>query len=142
MLSKSYVKYFSIISTVVLTLLVSGCGIFGSDEASLDGDLSYEVEGSEGDTVFLSKNSYIGTSAAFETLTTVQIPASGVVSGDLEDGNYDGYQLQASPYGDNNLSITLRLLSDGDVLGEEDTPNEHGIYVVEVGDIPDFSDFQ
>ncbi len=142
MLSKSYVKYLSVISTVILTLLLSGCGIFGSDDASLDGDLSYEVEGSEGDTVFLSKNSYIGTSGEFETLANVQIPESGIASGDLEDGNYDGYQLHASPVGGENPTITLRLLSDGDVLGEEDTPTEDGIYIVEVGDIPDFSEFQ
>lgn len=143
MLSTSYAKYLSVLSILVISLIFSGCGIFGSDDdVSLNGDLSYEVEGTEGSSVFLSKNSYIGTSAQFETLGGVQIPSSGIASGDLEDGDYDGYQLSASGFSDETPSITLRLLSDGETLGETSTPDENGIYTVEVGEIPDFGDFQ
>lgn len=142
-MSKLYSKTIPVLSTLVLTLLLAGCGIFGSDDdVSLDGDLSYEVHGSEGQSVFLSSNSYSGTTASYETVGSVTIPESGVASGDLEDGDYDGYQLAASGISGEEPSITLRLLSDGEVLGETSSPTEDGIYMVEVGDIPDFGDFE
>lgn len=142
MLSTPHTKYRSILSVVIISLTLSGCGIFGSDDVSLNGDLSYEVEGTEGSSVFLSKNSYIGTNAQFETLGGIQIPSTGIASGDLEDGDYDGYQLSASGFSGESSSITLRLLSDGEILGETNTPDENGIYMVEVGEIPDYGDFQ
>ncbi|WP_390297713.1 hypothetical protein [Gracilimonas halophila] len=100
--------------------------------------MRYLVEGNEGESVFLSFNAYTENEINFETIGTVTINSSGSAEGDLEDGNYSGYQLQASSFGGDNPSITLKLLSDGDVLGEIDEPNNDGIYIVEVGEIPEF----
>lgn len=105
---------------------------------SLDGDLRFLVEGDEGASVFLSYNSYMENEIMFETIGGVTINSSGTAEGDLEDGNYSGYQLQASAFGGDTPSITLKLLSDGEVLGQTDEPNNNGIYIVEVGDIPEF----
>lgn len=105
---------------------------------SLDGDLRYLVEGNEGASVFLSFNSYTENEINFETIGGVTINSSGSAEGDLEDGNFSGYQLQASSFGGDTPSITLKLLSDGEVLGETDQPNNDGIYIVEVGEIPEF----
>ena len=96
------------------------------------------VEGSEGETVFLSYNAYTSDGGTFETLGQVTIPSLGSVEGDLNDGDFSGYQLSASPIGGEDPNITLTLLSDGEVLGETSEANNEGIFTVEVGEIPDF----
>jgi hypothetical protein len=60
----------------------------------------------------------------------------------LEDGDYDGYILQASPIGGGEPDITLRLMSNDKKLGETSTITDDGVFLIEKGDIPDLSDFQ
>ena len=43
--------------------------------------------------------------------------------------------------GGNPEFLVARLYSDGQLLGETDSPNEDGVYVVEVGDMPGEDDF-
>ncbi|MDZ7716178.1 MAG: hypothetical protein U5J95_08205 [Balneolaceae bacterium] len=122
-------------------ILFASCGSSsGGGEASLDGDLTYEVVGTPGESVQLSQSNYDGNTFNFETLEAIQIPQSGNASGDLPDGDYEGYQLQASPFGGDIQNLTLRLLSDGEVLGETSEPDPNsGVWIVEVGNIPDFN---
>lgn len=140
--SRSFLQFILI---VVLGVSLSACGLFGSDDdsgASLGGDLSWRVEGQEGLTVQISRGYYDGSSFNFSTVESADL-SGGSASGDLEDGDYTGYQLQASPYGgSSSASLTLQLLSDGDVLEETSEPNENGIWMVEVGEMPSSEDFQ
>ncbi len=124
----------SILILTFVSLSILACGTDSDPGASLDGDLSYEVQGAEGEEVMISKTTYDGDEVRFETVTSVTVPAEG----DLENGNYEGYQLQASPFGEETPDITLRLLSDGEVLGETSSPTENGVFLVEVGEMPEF----
>lgn len=124
-----------------LVLGLTGCGLFGGngdDGASLDGDLSWRVEADPGVelTVTISRSYYDGSSVDFSTLRSYGIE-EGSASGDLEDGDYEGYRLQASPFGGGHTpsSVTLQLLSDGDVV-EETSETQDGVWMVEVGDFP------
>lgn len=140
---KNLSKTISLISTcTVLVLVLASCSSDSGGGASLDGDLRYLVEGSEGETVSLSATSFTKTEGNFETLGSVTIESTGTAEGDLEDGDFSGYQLQATSYGSEDVDITLKLLGDGDVLGETSETNSEGIYMVEVGDIPSYEDFQ
>lgn len=131
-------KIKSILTICLLGLVVSACSSDSGSNVSLDGDLRYLVEGPEGETVYLSYNSYTSDGGTFETIGEVTTSSSGTAEGDLEDGNYTGYQLSASPVGDDSPDITLKLLSDGEVLGETSEANSDGIFTVEVGEIPEY----
>lgn len=133
---------FSILSSTFLLLFMSACSTNSGGGVSLDGDLRYMVEGSEGESLFLSYGSYTSNGGTFETIGSVTIGSSGSVEGDLEDGDFTGYQLQGSPQGSDNPDITLKLMSDGEVLGETSEVNSNGIFMVEVGEIPSFEDFE
>ena len=138
--SETITKCLSTLSIFVVALLITGCGIFGSGSSGppLDGDLSYEVEGAEGETVYISRTAFMNDEANFSTIGSVTSPGSG----DLEDGDYDGYILQASPLGGGEPDITLRLMSNDKKLGETSTITDDGIFLIEKGDIPDLSDLQ
>lgn len=61
------------------------------------------------------------------------------MTGDLEDGDYEAYRLQASGVGETPESLTLKLLNDGEVQKSTDTPEEdQDIWMVQVGEFPDF----
>ncbi len=128
-----------------LTLSLIGCGLFGSnsDEGpTLDGDLSWRVEADESVelTVTISRSYYDGSSVNSSTLRSYGLE-NGSASGDLEDGEYDAYRLQASPFGGGHTpsSVTLQLLNDGEVV-KETSETQDGIWMVEVGDFPDTSE--
>ena len=108
--SETTTIYLLISSFLMVGLLFTGCSIFGSgsDGPPLDGDLSYEVSGDEGTSVYISRTAYRDGEINFSTIGGVTSPASG----DLEDGDYDGYVLQASPVGGGEPDITLRLMSN------------------------------
>lgn len=129
-----------VFTAVFIGLFFTACSTDSGDSPSLDGDLRYLVEGSEGETVYLSYNSYTSEGGTFETIGEVTIPSSGSSEGDLVDGDFVGYQLSASPMGEDNPDITLTLLSDGEVLGETSETNSDGIFTVEVGEIPHFGE--
>lgn len=130
-------RLLSVISIISFTSLFAiSCSTDSGGGVSLDGDLRYQVEGSEGETIYLSVNRYTESGGSFETIGEVTVSSSGTAEGDLQDGNYTGFQLQGSGQGGNEPNVTLKLLGDGDVLGEADEPNSNGIFMVEVGNIP------
>lgn len=129
----------------LLVLTLSSCGLFGGNEdggPSLDGDLSWRVEADESVelTVTISRSYYDGSSVNSSTLRSYGLE-NGSASGDLEDGEYEGYRLVASPFGGGHTpsSVTLQLLNDGEVL-KETSETQDGIWMVEVGEFPDTSE--
>ncbi len=135
------------VSTFLVIFVVGGlsaCGLFGGndDDPSLDGDLSWRVMADEDVelTVTISRSYYDGSSVNFSTLRSYGVE-NGRASGDLEDGDYEGYRLQASPFagGHTPSSVTLQLLSDGEVL-EETSETQDGVWIVEVGEFPEEGD--
>jgi len=122
----------------LLLFVISGCGDDSSNSASLDGDLSFEVTGDAGTSFVMSRTQVTGDGANFSTIGTVVSPDEG----DLEDGDFDGYVLQASPIGGGEPDITLMLRSDGDVVKETSSITDNGVFRIEVGDVPDLSDLQ
>lgn len=126
---------------IALVFSLSACGLFGGDDgASLDGDLSWRVSGPEGISVQLTNSSWDGESWSGSS-RTVSL-SGGTATGDLEDGDYEGYQLQASGFGETPESLTLQLRNDGDVVEETSEPNENDIWMIEVGEMPSEEDFQ
>ena len=123
---------------LVSVIILSACSSDSGNEASLDGDLRYQVEGPEVASILISYNAYTQSEAEFEMLYTITLNSSGEAEGDLPDGDYTGFQLQASAFGDQVPDITLTLLSDGDVLGST-SQYQDGVFIVEVGEIPDFN---
>jgi|AntRauTorcE11897_2_1112592.scaffolds.fasta_scaffold00167_21 hypothetical protein len=130
-------RFFSGLLILSLMLVFSSCKK-DSGGPSLDGDLRYLVEGNEGESTFLSFTSYTENEINSATIGGVTLNSSGSEEGDLEDGNFSGYQLFASSLSGDTPSITLKLLSDGDVLGETNELSGDGFYIIEVGDIPEF----
>lgn len=125
------------VALIIFSISLMGCGSgSGSGAGSLDGDLSYVVEGDEGEEMVISKTTYDGEEVQFSTVENVTVPAEG----DLADGDYEGFVLQASPFGGGSPDVTLKLLSDGEVLGKTSSPDEHGVFTVEVGNLPDLSE--
>jgi hypothetical protein len=121
----------------------AACGTDSDDgsSASLNGDLSFEVESSSAVDVLISRNYFDGSSIDFQLVESEPFPeGGGTISGDLEDGDYEAYQLAASLQGGVSADLTLRLISDGEVLGETSEANSDGIYVVQVGEFPDFGE--
>ena len=125
----------------ILTIIVfalAGCGDDSSNADKLDGDLSFEVTGESGIDLVISVTEATDNSASFSTVDNVTTPAEG----DLDDGDFKGYVLQASPVGlGDEPDITLKLLSDGDVVEETSSATDDGVFLIEIGDVPDFSNF-
>ena len=120
------------------SLIVAGCGIFGSDDGNpLAGDLSYSIEGTPGTSVFLATSHSEGMNFEGQTIGSREIPSSGVFSEELDGGDFDAYQISGS-IGDPDDTITLRLLSNGDVLDETSERDENELFVVKYGEFPDF----
>lgn len=130
-----------LLGVFAIAVLVLGCDRNGDDGPSLQGDLSYRVEGEEGLTVQITKESWDGETYNAATVESVEL-SGGSASGNLENGDYEGYRLQASSSGGASSSLTLQLLSDGEVLGETSEPNENGIWIVKEGEMPDYSEFE
>jgi len=132
-----------LLSALLISVALIGCDSGGGNSgASLNGDLSWRVEGEDGLTVTISRTQIEGSSSfSFSTVTTATI-SDGSASGDLEDGDFDGYQLQASPNGgDRSADLTLQLRSDGEVLKESSEPqSDIAVWLVEAGDVPDRGD--
>ena len=131
-------------SILILSLffLISGCGIFGSDDDGnpLAGEVSFTIEGEPGTTAFMAHSYSEGLEFFGETLGTIEIPSSGVYSQDLESGDFDAYQVSAT-VADPDVTITLRLKSNGDVLDETSEREEEGFFIAQYGEFPDF-DFE
>jgi hypothetical protein len=101
------------------------------------------VEGEDGLTYSVTRSAYDGSSYTGGTVVSFQTLEGGSESGDLEDGDYEAYRLAASVLEDeSSASLTLKLLNDGNVIGETSEPYEDGRWVIEKGDFPDVDDFQ
>ncbi len=121
-----------------VALPLTGCD--SDDDADLSGDLSWEVEATAGTSVFVFPSTWDGNTFSGDG-NTQSIPESGELTGNIPSGDYEGISLQVSVMGGNPEFLVARLYSDGQLLGETDSPNEDGVYVVEVGDMPGEDDF-
>ena len=137
MLYKSSKNIIAILTIIVFAL--AGCGDDDSS-ASLDGDLSFRITG-ESDIPFFVSGAGFSENGASQSGNTVFPPFPK--DSDLDNGDFEGYRLTASPQGtgSSDPDITLILLSDGDVIEETSNPDDNGTYGIEVGDVPDFSNF-
>lgn len=124
-----------IASFLFVAILVTACSDDTSDP--LAGDLSFQIEGEPGVSAFIAISYSQGLSFEGETIGSREIPEEGFYSEELENGDYDAYQISAS-IADPDRNFTLRLISDGEILDETSSPNEDGLYIVQEGDFPDF----
>ena len=133
------IRFISVI-TILLTagFILSACSDDTSDP--LAGDLSFQLEGEPGVSAFMAVSNSQGMTFDGQTIGSREIPEDGFYSEDLENGDYDAFQISAS-IADTDVDFTLRLISDGDILDETSSPNEDGIYIVQEGEFPDFEDF-
>jgi hypothetical protein len=124
-----------------LLFALPACDSSGDDNAGINGDLSFRLEGPEGTTVGVAENYFSADSSSSEA-TNVTIDGDGSIEQDLEDG-HGGVRVTATLGHGTDTSLTLSLLSDGEVIDETSEANtEHGVrvYAVEAGEIPDFSE--
>lgn len=133
----------TLLITTILFLGLSSCGLFGSNDdggPSLNGDLSWRIKGQADMTLTVSRAYYDGSSVNASPLRSYGL-SEGSVSGDLEDGDYKAYRLQATPFGGAppSGSVTLQLLNDGKVIKKTSEPNENDTWMVTVGEFPDGS---
>lgn len=133
--------FFHFLAGSALVVSLAGCGLFGSndDAPSLNGDLSWRLEADEEVelTVTMYGDSYDGSSVDSDHLGSYGL-TDGSASDDLEDGDYEAYRLSASPFagGATPPSVTLQLLSDGEVLAETSEAQD-GSWEIKVGEFPD-----
>lgn len=133
----TFSSFFNVAFVLILSVALTSCGSGSDGGASLAGDLSYEVQTDGNMSIQISRSYYDGSSVSFSTVESVETSSSGSASGDLQDGDYQGYRLQASPIGSADpSSLTLRLLSDGEVLAETSNP-QNGVWIAETGDFPE-----
>ena len=135
---------------LVVGLLAVGCDSGGNNGGNpLDGDLSYEVEGSA--QVSITEGFFYSTGDGPCQSTQSNISSSLPIEVDLEpegDGcegvdpsDFEGVRVTVSQL-TGPMDVTLRLLSDGDVVEEATEPESFGggeAWIVEVGEIPDLS---
>lgn len=135
----------------VLTLVLVGCGLFGSDDNPLDGNLTYEVEGPSEGQVFVSQT-YFYTNEGCEASrsSTENLPLEGTLDPeqtsedgestctDVELSNFDGVRVSVTfpPSPGESSSITVKLYSDGDLIDDATTPTEGRTWIVEAGNVP------
>jgi hypothetical protein len=134
----------------IFPLLLLGCDSSGSNGGNpLDGDLSYEVDGSA--QVSITESFFYSTGDGPCQSTQSNVSSSLPIEVDLEpedvncDGvspsEFDGVRVTVSQL-TGPMDVTLRLLSDGDVVTEATEPESFGgaeAWVVEVGEIPDLT---
>jgi hypothetical protein len=136
----------------IFPLLLLGCDSGGSNGGSgnpLDGDLSYEVDGSAqvsitesffystGDGPCQSTQSNVSSSLPIE----VNLEPEDVNCDGVSPSEFDGVRVTVSQL-TGSTDITLRLLSDGDLVTEATEPESFGggeAWIVKAGDIPDLS---
>ncbi len=150
-LSIRLLRIVSLALLVAAGLLAVGCDSGGSNGGGdpLDGDLSYEVEGSAqvsitesffystGDGPCQSTQSNISSSLPIE----VDLEPEDVGCDGVEPSEFDGVQVTVSQL-TGPMDVTLRLVSDGEVVEEATEPESFGggeAWIVEAGEIPDLS---
>ena len=135
---------------LILPLLLLGCDSSGSNGGTpLDGDLSYEVEGSA--QVSITESFFYSTGDGLCQSTQSNVSSSLPIEVDLEpedvdcDGvdpsNFNGVRVTVSQL-TGSMDITLRLLSDGDLVTEATEPESFGggdAWIVEAGETPDLA---
>lgn len=139
----------------ILTLSLAGCGLFGSDDDPLDGTLTYEVEGpSEGQISVARTYFYTGESCKVTRSSTERLPFEDTLTPeqdsernqstctDVDLNSFDGVRVSVTfpPTPGASDGLTVRLLSDGDVIDDATAPREGRTWVVEAGNVPRRSD--
>lgn len=142
-----YQRLFTLPLAFALLFALPACD--SSGDAGIDGDLSFRLEGAEGTTVGVGEN-YFSTDGARSESSSVTIDGDGTIEQDLDDGHGGvrvtatlGHGTDTALNRGTETSLTLSLLSNGEVIDETSEPNtEHGarVYAVEAGEIPDFSE--
>lgn len=122
---------------LLLVFLFTACSDDSSDP--LAGDLSFQIEGEPGVSAFMAISHSRGLTFDGKTIGSREIPEDGFYSEDLENGEYDAYQISAS-IADSDANFTLRLVSNGDIIDEATEPEEEGYFLVKVGEFPDFDE--
>ena len=133
-----YQRLFTLTLAFALLFALPACDSSGN--AGINGDLSFRLEGPEGTTVGVAE-SYFSTDGSSSQATNVTIEGDGSIEQDLEDGN-GGVRVTATLHHGTETSLTLSLLSNGEVIDETSEANtESGarVYAVEAGEVPDFS---
>lgn len=120
----------------VLSVGLVACDSGGDNGNPLDGDLRARIQGPSGLGLGYSQALFSDTGVDIDG-TNVTIPDDGSWEKDLEDGPV-GVELEATTAP--GESVTLQLLSDGEVVKEDSSPEDLGgnaLYSVEVGEVRD-----
>lgn len=137
-LFSTHTKFFkTVLPLLLLVFLFTACSDDTSDP--LAGDLSFQIEGEPGVSAFMAISHSRGLTFDGKTIGSREIPEDGFYSEDLENGEYDAYQISAS-IADSDANFTLRLVSNGDIIDEATEPEEEGYFLVKVGEFPDFDE--
>lgn len=142
-----------ILSLALFLLLSSAllsCDSGGNGGSALDGQLSIEVEG-VGAVVSVSESYFYATSDGLCQTSSSDIGTEVPIERDLgPDGtscdgvspdDFNGIRVSVSLLS-GSTDLTLRLLSDGEVVEEASDPESFGgaeAWIVEAGEIPDLS---
>ncbi len=129
-------KLLALILVIFTGIAFTACGS-SSDSSDLDGELSVEVIAPPGTSFSLSVSLWEGETFDGEA-GTATVPESGEFSEIIGSGSFEGVMVAVSVFSEGNSDVLIRLLNDGDLVAETDTPSEDEIYEIEVGDLPDF----
>ncbi|MCH8568200.1 MAG: hypothetical protein LAT67_08050 [Balneolales bacterium] len=131
-------RYFSIFIILIAGAWFAAACSSSSSDPGLDGDLSIQVSGPEGLGMFVSYATWDSGSQEMDfDGTTASIPASGTYTMNIDGSGFDGLEVVVSLF-DENASVVVSLLSDGEIVAESDSPDDEDMYVITVGDFPDF----
>lgn len=138
---------------LLLAATLVGCdsgGGNGGNGGPLSGNLTYEVDGPDGATIGVSEQYFWvqnGNPDCFASRSTnksvpvdEELGVDNVSNCDRATDDFDGLRVSVTPNSD--VDLTVRILSDGDVLEEtSETTEQNGFesYRVSVGETFDFS---
>lgn len=144
---------FRLLPGLLLAVTLLGCdsGGGGGNGDPLSGNLTYEVDGPNGATVGVSEEYFWvqnGNPDCFASRSTnksvpvdEELGVDNVSNCDRATDDFDGLRVSVSP-SDSDVDLTVRILSDGDVIKEtSETTEQNGFesYRVSVGETFDLT---
>lgn len=135
----------------VLALSLLGCGLFGDEDNPLDGTLTYEADGPADAQVTVTRTYFYTDESCKATRSdTDRLPLEGTLDPEktadsgsttcenVELSSFDGVRVAVTlpPTPGESPGLTLKLLSDGNVIDDATAPTEGRTWIVEAGRIP------
>jgi hypothetical protein len=142
-----------LLPALLLAVTLAGCdsgGSNGGGGGALSGTLTYEVDGPSGEPIGVSEEFFWtqdGNPDCFANRSTnkstpvegEELSVSSVSNCDRDPDDFDGVRITVTP--SNDVDLTVRILSDGDVVEEtSETTDLDGFqgYRISIGETFDF----